>query len=167
VVSRGFTLIELLVVLVIVGVVTSLAVISVRGDSIEEVSDEELRRLSALLTLASEQAVMEGREYGVLFDRYGYGFTRFQDEKWSRIEDDGLLRPRSLGRVLVFSLNLEGRPLPLPKQGKGGATPQVYLYSSGERTAFQLTIALPERPPFLRLRGKPFEAYEIDALGRP
>lgn len=162
--NRGFTLIELLVVLVIVGIVTGLAVIAVRGKSLDQVAEEELRRLQGLLDLASEQAVLEGREYGVAFSEQGYQFLRFQDLRWSPVLDDELFRERQLESGLVLTLSVEKRPVQLITTGSEPQRPQILLYSSGERTEFELTIRPRDQQAHARLYGSELGRLEIRIL---
>ena len=163
-VSRGFTLIELLVVLVIIGITASLAVIAVGGDGVDEAARDELRRIAALVDLASEQAVLESREYGVEFLQQGYHFVVYQDEKWSVLEDDRLLRPREIEPGLDLSLYVEDLPVRLVEEAGKEPAPQLLLLSSGERTPFELTITPHATPPQRRLSGGVFDRLQIESL---
>ncbi|MEP3563754.1 MAG: prepilin-type N-terminal cleavage/methylation domain-containing protein, partial [Marinobacter sp.] len=58
----GFTLIEILVVLIIVGLLASLAVFSMGGNSQQRELESHVRELYLLMQTASEQAVLNNLE---------------------------------------------------------------------------------------------------------
>ena len=53
--ETGFTLVEMMVVLLIIGIIVTFAGFSLRGDPWAERMKEEMQRLAALLSLASEE----------------------------------------------------------------------------------------------------------------
>lgn len=133
----GFTLLELLVVLVIVGITLSFAVLSLGLRSDKDIVLEESRRLTALMQLASEEAVIQGRELAMQLDGESYRFLLLDNKnRWQAIEADEVLRERSLPEGLQAELVVEGI-------GKTGATLSgslVYFYSTGEVSPFQLSL---------------------------
>ena len=161
--SRGFTLIELLVVLLIIGVMIGVAVLS-GGTDPQRTARQEARRIAALLGIAAEQAVLEGRQYGAGFARSGYRFYRLDDGEWGEIADDKLLRPRRLPREVELSLEVESRRITLSAERV--ARPQVLLYSSDERTIFELEVTTaPERNGY-SVSGGSFGPLAVEALSR-
>ncbi len=137
--ASGFTLLEVLVVLVIISVIVGFAVLSI------DTGPEELRRegnrIASLLELASEEAVMNGRECRVILRRHGYSFEQLQEGKWQATADE-LFRPRRLPDDISFQLFLENQEVQLnddddPKTSKTGA---LLILSSGEVTPFELTV---------------------------
>jgi len=135
----GFTLLEVLVVLVIISVIVGFAVLSI------DTGPEELRhegsRLASLLELASEEAVMNGRECRVVLRRHGYSFEQLREGKWQSAEDE-LFRARQLPSDISLQLFLENQEVALndeakPETAKSGA---LLLLSSGEITPFELTV---------------------------
>ncbi|NTV12455.1 MAG: type II secretion system minor pseudopilin GspH [Desulfobulbaceae bacterium] len=138
--SGGFTLLEVLVVLVIIAVIVGMAVLAV------DTGPEELRRegnrIAALLELAGEEAVMNGREYRLVLHRHDYAFQRLQDGKWQGSEDDQF-RPRQLPDGMALELTMADQPQPLsdsdaPEQSEPVA---LFLLSSGEISPFELTVS--------------------------
>jgi general secretion pathway protein H len=137
--ARGFTLIELLVVLIIVGVVLSFAMLSLRGDGQARRIGEETRRLAAVLALAGQEAVLQSREMGVRFSPNGYRFYTFGDDaQWQPIEDEPAFRARTLTEGLQLELHVEGMPMTMEREAD--SDPQVLLLSSGELTSFEVWL---------------------------
>jgi general secretion pathway protein H len=136
---QGFTLIEVMVVLVLISIIVSFAVLSV------DTGPEELRRegsrLASLLELASEEAVMNGREYRLILTRRGYSFEQLREGEWLAVEDE-ILRPRELPAFMTLSFILENEPLPLPESTGDDQKkpPVILLLSSGELPPFELTV---------------------------
>jgi type II secretory pathway pseudopilin PulG len=157
-------LFELLATIIIIGIVVSLAALSI-GDSQSERERRAADQLTELLALAREQALFSGEDLGILFWRHGYSFLRLEDNQWQSVEDDPLLRARELPGEMELTLYLEGlkvklSPLsPLPrdhrpsraeadedgkrarsKDDKERPKPQAFILSSGENTSFELRI---------------------------
>ena len=138
--TGGFTLLEVLVVLVIISVIVGLAVLAI------DTGPEELRRegsrIASLLELASEEAVMNGRECRVVLRRHGYAFELLHEGKWQASEDE-LFRPRQLPNDISLQLFLENEAVELNDENdletaKSGA---LLLLSSGDITPFELTVS--------------------------
>jgi len=157
----GFTLLEILVVVLIVGIVATFAVIGIGGRSIDDRLDIEARRLNELLAFAAEEAVLQGAEYGLRVTTAGYEFVRLNpaDGMWTPF-DDGVLRPRDLDEPFYLELSVDGRrAAPAdPEAIDPPPVPQVLLLSSGEVTAFSLTVRARSHPSWFTLDG--------DVLGR-
>jgi general secretion pathway protein H len=82
--ERGFTLVELMVVLVVLGLMTSVALVAVpRGPSLAS----EAETFAARLGRAQEEAVLTNRAIGVRVDSQGYAFRRRTGGVWSPLED--------------------------------------------------------------------------------
>lgn len=72
---------------------------------------EEAERLAILINVARDQAILEGRFYGVQFTESGYGFTRLNIEgELKIISDDTLLRKREFsGDVRLSGISIDGK----------------------------------------------------------
>lgn len=154
--NRAFTLIEILVVISIIGIVVSIALLSlgVLGD--DRNLREEGRRLVALVQLAQDEATMQGREFGIEFMSTGYRFVEFDPflNLWSEIIGDDTLRLRQLPEGTEFDLFIEGQRVLLdpeparfePPEESSVATsfenyaPHIFVYSSGDMTPFELHL---------------------------
>lgn len=151
--ERGFTLIEILVVVVIVGIVMSIAVLSltlVGGD--RDVRDEA-QRVVSLIEVAQDESLLQGREYGLELMRGAYRFVEYDPltGQWGEILGDDTLRLRELPEELELSLYLEDQHVLLKddpaktamddeRSGRGIETyaPHVLIFSSGDMTPFEL-----------------------------
>jgi general secretion pathway protein H len=141
--AAGFTLIEILVVVGIIAVLTSVILLSVNLTGRDQDLEKESNRLTALLSYAREQAALQTRDYGVLFQDDGYEFLSFDVHKgvWRDVEEDDALAVRKLPDGLSFTLTLEGRPAVLKRPADDKAkTPQVMIFSNGDLTTFAATL---------------------------
>ena len=151
---RGFTLLELLIVLVVIGIISSFAVLSTGLADRDKPLGKETQRMLALLRMASEESVQRGTELGMRIDGSGYRFMRFDRDAWKPMEDD-LFRERDLPAEISVKLELEGRPIVLDTPDSSDTTtsttktdaktkpqaPQIVFLSSGEVSPFVLTLS--------------------------
>jgi len=147
--SSGFTLLELMVVLVLVGIIFSFAMLSMGGDDMAELMEQETRRLGTLLDLASDEAVLRGEEMAVHFTETGYEFLILSGDQWRVPEGDRLLQARSLPADIEIRLEVNGDSPGLTStddEDEETLTPQVYILSSGEMTPFSATLQSRQSP---------------------
>jgi general secretion pathway protein H len=141
--AAGFTLIELLVVVVIIGVVAAGMILAVSLTGRDRELEKESERLAALFGYAREQAELQTRDYGVLFQDDGYEFLSFDVHTglWRSVTEDDALDSRKLPDGLDFKLIVETRPVVLkrPKDATD-KTPQVMIFSNGDLTSFSATL---------------------------
>ncbi len=139
--EKGFTLVEILMVIVIIGIAVTFLVLSIGDGRRDQEAHAEIRRIATVLTLASEEALLQGREIGVLFDTEGYRFYTFvfteEGGYWQPYTEDRLLRERTFPEGFYLSLEVEGQFLSLDPDPKF-IVPQVKLWSSGCLTPFIL-----------------------------
>jgi len=166
--SRGFTLIEILVVVVIIATVVSIALLSITVGGDDTELDQERRRLASLIETIQDEAVLQGREFGIEFMVSSYRFVEFDPlvRQWSEIPGDDLYRLRRLPEGLEFELFIDDRRIELeinpdrledPKKERAGNVdsyvPHLFVFASGESTVFELHIVRPELDRRLVLRG--------------
>ena len=139
--ARGFTLIELMVTVVIIAIIVSMATLAI-GDPGPEKLKEERARLLALMDLAKEEAILQSREFGILFWEDGYGFYELLggqgSQVWQPIGNDNFLRERTLEADIRLQLWLEGVEVAMSAVKK--ERPQVFILSSGEMSPFRLDM---------------------------
>ncbi len=164
----GFTLVELLVVIVIIGIITAIATLSVGVLGRDTEVDDEAKRLYAILTQAREESELQGREFGLLIERDGYSFMRYDYgvKRWQPLADD-LFAHRKLPEGLQFRLWLDAREVILKTHSENearfasassssvssgvalgptstvdqGVRPQIAILSSGDILPFDLQLA--------------------------
>ena len=145
--TSGFTLLEVLVVVVIIGILTSMAVISVNVLGGDHEMQQEAERLQAILLETREDAILQSRDIGLRLDATGYEFLAYdgRTELWNAVADDPLLRARSMPEGLQLSLRLEDRDVQLkrrePATERDPVQPQVILQASGEQVPFDVGFA--------------------------
>lgn len=113
--SAGFTLIEVLVVVVIIGVLSSVVLISIGVLGDDRDLDREARRLASLVEMVAEEAELQGRDFGLEFIRQGYRFVEYDPffDTWTEIVGDDTLRPRRLPEDFEFALVVEDKRIEL------------------------------------------------------
>ncbi len=152
----GFSLIELLVVIAIVGIVMSIALLSLGllGDDREV--QKQGRRMIALVQVAQDEAIMQGREFGLEVMADAYRFVEYDPltNLWGDLIGDDTLRMRQMPEDLEFDLFLEGQRVLLefepaefgdPEKAdlrdiSENYAPHILIFSSGDMTPFELHI---------------------------
>ena len=141
--ARGFTLVEILVVVTIIAVVTAGIVLSVSVTGRDRDLERESDRLLALFNYVREQAELQTREFGIMFQDDGYEFLTYDTRRdsWRSVFEDDALRARRLPDGLGFRLSVDARPVVLnrPKDAKD-KTPQVMIFSNGDLSTFAATL---------------------------
>lgn len=157
--AAGFTLLEVLVVVVIIGIITAMAVISVNVLGGDHEMQQEAERLQAILTQAREDAMLQSRDIGLRVDETGFDFLEYDGrrELWHVIPDDSLLRARALPEGLRMALRLEDRDVQLkprqPETEREPVSPQVVLQGSGDLVPFDLLFSRDGTDERRRLHG--------------
>lgn len=157
--ALGFTLLELLVVLLIIGVMTSFAVLSIGNRTLSDRLDNEASRLAQLFVLAQDEALFKRQEIGFFTDEQRYGFLIPDGSGgWQPLTQGGPLRIRPFSDPFRGVLFVEGQPVAPPDPDE--LEPAVLILSSGDMTPFRLEIDAPSDPSLEEaiVRG--------DALGR-
>ena len=152
--TRGFTLIEILVAILIIAIMMSAAMLSFNTSSGEEEIQDEARRLMALVQLAQDDAIMQGRDFGLDFATGGYRFVEYDPYtgQWAETLNDNYLQYWTLPEGIEFELYLEDQRVLLDPQLEvidysnasnrpdESYAPHVLIFSSGDSTPFDLHL---------------------------
>lgn len=167
--ARGFTLIEILVVVIIIAIISGVALMSINLIGDDRELDTERKRLAALIEVAQDEAMMQGREFGLELMTSTYRFVEFDPftYQWSEVQGDELFRLRQLPEGMEFDLYVEDKRIVLdndPKEfedpDKAGISltgetyaPHVFIFSSGESTSYEVRLRRPLNDQELIMRG--------------
>ena len=185
----GFTLIELLVVVVVIAVIVSIGVLSLGTLGDDRLLRREVYRIGSLLEVAQDEAVMQGREFGLEIMRNSYRFVEFDPFQriWTEIGTDEQFRARELPEELEFELLLEDNSVLLEldatdlsvdedeqdTEGLEDFAPHILIFSSGDSTPFELRLHYRDQEQVVILTGDltgnvevMTESEEADALLR-
>lgn len=161
--SGGFTLMEIMLVAFLMGLAAMMIVPNITSSDSSKL-EYEAKRFVALLELLSEEAIMSGKDFGLLIDNSSYQFLALSDgQNWQTIEDDKLFKHIELGELARLKLKLDGfswgqeetkgRDLDLfsdklfeedfiEEDEEKKLKPQIFLFASGELSAFTLSFEL-------------------------
>ena len=159
--QHGFTLLEILVVIVIIGVMVSMATLSIGLLGADRQVEEETRRVWAVIRQAREEAELQAIDVAVFVGTSDYEFLRFDTRRneWAPIDEDKLYAPRTLPEGLRFRLWMENREIVLkpglPDRSKKEESqkwpPQLTVLSSGDVVPFELQIERDGAPALWRM----------------
>jgi len=154
---RGFTLLEVIVVVFIIGLMATFASLSVGGG--DRYLQQEAQRLTGLVQLAAEEAIINAQGYGLEFNKLGYQFGLIGNEgKMTPLEDDdGVFRARTMPDGIFIELEIEGKEIFLQEASSEQEEDSeqksiIYLWSSGEMTPFLAEFRTEEREGY-RVQG--------------
>lgn len=141
--AAGFTLLEVLVVVTIIGILISMAVVSINVLGGDHEMDQEAGRLVAVLGEARDDAMLHGRDLGLRVDARGYDWLKYDSrtDRWVPIDDDIVLRARSLPEGVQLALLVESRSVTLEPRGSGTAPDSTAAASGTDGTAGKATLS--------------------------
>ncbi len=167
--ARGFTLIEILVVVIIIATIVSIALLSMSLVGDDRELDTERKRLAAIIEVAQDEAMLQGREFGIELMRTSYRFVEFDPltSRWAEVPADDLFRLRELPEGVEIDLYVEDKRIPLEldprvleepdEEDMSGKIedfePHLFLFSSGEATAYEIRLRRDLNDQELIMRG--------------
>jgi general secretion pathway protein H len=120
--QSGLTLIEMLIVLVIIGIATSAAVLSVNMVGRDRRAEDEAVRLVAHLEMAVDEGLVSRTPLALFWTAGGYGFKRQTADGWQAAETPRLVADHALPSALVLH-RMDGvtDPVLVAEDGLGAA----------------------------------------------
>jgi general secretion pathway protein H len=143
------------VVVAIIGIFLGAALLSTDLVSFERKLERQATRLGAQLRFSSDEALMQSRDFGVVFYEEGYEFMMFErGQGWLQAGGAGM-EARTLEADMTMQLHLDGLEVDLEarceifrcgnqellsdeESDAPEVQPQIILFSSGEVTPFDL-----------------------------
>jgi prepilin-type N-terminal cleavage/methylation domain-containing protein len=146
---NGFTLLEVMIVVFIIGIITSLAVYSMKPIGPAREAKREAQSLMATLDYAQQQAIISHQPYGLVVYESGYQFFVFQGQ-WLPAPGDAFSKKqvRSRLQLLQPKVNLDG-------------TPSIVLMPSKEPSVYDLLFSL--QGYHWHIRSQPPQAITLTA----
>ena len=147
----GFTLIELLLVIAILGVITSISIFAINSAGRNDDLTIDARRLTSLIELSREEAIMLSRDYGIELLEDGYQFLEYIPtlESWKITTNDNLFRERKFSPNIQYDLFIENNAIEInQKQSDPNnidelnleRVPHILILSSGDLNPFSLRL---------------------------
>ena len=139
--NTGFTLIEVMVVVVIIAVLAgtvSLSFPPVGDKLLKETAD----RLTALISLAQDEAILQSNELGLEVTPNGYSFYQNVNNTWVALGTSPF-STRVLPTQITTKMFLDGISIDL--KGREESSPQVVILSSGEMTPFTYSLQFDDK----------------------
>ncbi len=135
--QRGFTLLEILVVVVVIAIISAAVLLSARGAGSDRQIEDQARRLSLMLQLICDEAVIEGRYAGIGYGADLYSAYDLTAQGWQPTRRDGPLQQHELPKGLRLTESGASEPLPptLPER------PQLVCAPTGEIGEHDLILA--------------------------
>lgn len=140
--ASGFTLIEILVVLIVVGLLAALAVLNLGGGSQQRELENHVREMFLLMQTASEQAVLNNKELGLLLEEGSYQFVTLDEQanEWKQ-PGERMFRQRSFPDWLLVTEFIESDTPRLASE-EDRLRPDIVFFSSGETTPFEVEFTI-------------------------
>lgn len=171
--NRGFTLLEVMLVLLVIGMILNTLVGNLTRSPIEDQLELDSRKFSSLFNLASEYALLNNIELGLLVEEDSYQFLAFDGLKWVPVPDQDSLTEEIFEEPFHISLTLDELPVDgqmiIDQSMFEGFEdeqafedeeeliyPQVFILSGGDITPFKLTFSYDddfEQPVFFDVTG--------------
>ena len=147
----GFTLIELLLVIAILGVITSISIFAINSAGRNDDLTIDARRLTSLIELSREEAIMQSRDYGIELLEDGYQFLEYIPtlESWKITKNDNLFRERKFSPNIQYDLFIENNAIEINQKQSAPnnidelnleRVPHILILSSGDLNPFSLRL---------------------------
>jgi general secretion pathway protein H len=140
--NAGYTLIEILIVLFILGIVTSVALLSINQNDNKRM-ESFANEITQIMTLAEEQAMLEPNVLGLSITEHAFQFASLQPGKGSKKNswlplEDVILGKHHIPRNIQIAIAVGGTPLNVDNLG---GDPQIIISMNGDITPFTIYVS--------------------------
>jgi general secretion pathway protein H len=165
--QKGLSLLELLVVLLVIGTLVGYAIPAFISEDVDSQISDEAHRLSTLLRLARDEAVLNAREYAVEFSEDSYTFHVLgEGERWLPLEQETVFRRRTMPSAIRMDVLIMGEDMTI-ETGSGSYAARVFMLSSGEMTPFEIRLQAEEAAHPFHVTGSAAGEIRIVTAGEP
>ncbi len=165
--NKGFTLIELMVVVAVISVVMGSVVLSIGDGGRMDRLEIDAKRMSALIKLLSEEAILKNKEYAVAVAETEYDFQELdKNEKWKPLAGDPVFHKRKIIDNAKIEMELEDFKVDFGAQ-KEGEDAKIFLLSSGEMSPFEIKIIDLNSDAYFIITGSIVGALKIEGPFEP
>lgn len=127
--EAGFTLVEILAVLIIIGIMSSVVILSIPTP--KTALDKQAQVVVGTLNKMAQESIINGRVSAAGFDRSGYVLYEYADDAWQELASDEWDESYRLKYKRI------GAALDLPKK----AEPSILFQPTGLSTPFELAMS--------------------------
>ena len=180
--ASGLTLLEVLIVTLIISLLAGVGLLGFNTNNPQRTLEREAVRLRLILSLAAEQTLVRGAEYGLFLGESGYQILEYDEQgrQWRQSEVP-MFQLHRLPDAVELALEMEDQPvLPVKvidrdtRPGKEEyepprLIPQVQMYSSGELTPFEIFLNRVDGSRMYRISGdgvRPIRLEKADHAGQ-
>lgn len=148
-----------MLVMVLMAIIVSSISFSFDVQSPKDKTFKEAKRFQAIYHLAAEYALLNNVQFGIVIKEQGYEFVGFDGERWTPISDETYFAEYELEEFFRLELRMDDIPW-LDEQAnedeglfetsndeeeeEDKIVPQLYLFSSGDISPFELVIIYEE-----------------------
>lgn len=150
-VNQGFTLIEILIVIVIISIVSGIAALTISRNQ-QKQYESLANRLSHLITLAEEEAMLRPATLGLAFTPESFQFFEYQNKAtenkthW-QAQTDKLYGLHSFSPNIKLTVKVQNKTVALDGQ------PHIIISASGDIVPFTIWIGKEDEPPSYQVTG--------------
>lgn len=141
-VSSGFTLIELLVVMFIIGIVSSIILLTNMNSHSFKESESFAEQLKSQLQIIQQQAVSQIKTLGLFINKTNYEFYVYDEnqKKWLPLKlYDDFWKTYVIPPFIELNLTIVERQQ-ISTSSSTGHQPRIIFLPNGEMTTFSLTM---------------------------
>ena len=154
--SKGFTLIEILVVMLIISIVTTVALLSIRRNETKEM-ETLAKNISQMVTFAEEQAMLQSRVLGVAIQSQQLQFASLENSKDNKKTIWHALNDHSLGTYKVpnnvqMTISSGNSKTDIDNDAKE-LKPQIIISTNGDIIPFTIYLGIKGKKPQYAITG--------------